>query len=398
MIKIISISLENEMDLVLAHKRSMKFAEKLGLTVATQTTFATAVSEIARTVIEHTDRGSLEIGITQKNTRYSLCASVNFDKDIQFTNADAGFYYAQKLVPEFELIEDVLFNQINMKIGLPRSLKLDPTKIALLKQYFDKEEPLNPYEEIKKKNITLNRLAGQREEELRQSRIIDEKKTEFISVASHEIKTPMTVLKAYTQMACATKEPISDKLRGVLGKIDQQSNKLMSLVHQLMDISRIENGSLQYNLSKVYLNEFLRNQVVVMQQILPDHELVYELAHDVEVHIDELRLEQVFSNLLGNAAKYSKKQTKIRVLTKLFNNNQIVISVSDEGMGVSEEDLKSIFNKFYRTNDVLKTHAGLGMGLFVTSKIVNDHGGKIWAESEIGTGSTFFFTLPIAKS
>jgi len=396
MIKVISISLENEMDLVLAHKRSMKVAEKLGLTVATQTTFATAVSEIARTVIEHTDNGMLEIGLQQNKTRYTLCAMVSFDKDIRFTNADSGFYYAQKLVPEFNMNEGLETNQIEMKIGVPRSLRLDPVKINLLKQYFEGEQPLNAYEEIKKRNITLNKIAGLQEEELRQSKLIDEKKTEFISVASHELKTPMTVLKAYTQLASATKEPISDKLRGLLGKIDLQSTKLMTLVQQLMDISRIENGNLQYNLNVVGLNDFLLGQLAVMRQILPLHELDDELAEDVEVNIDELRLEQVFSNLLGNAAKYSEKNTRISVATKLLETGEICISITDQGKGISAENLVSIFDKFYRTEDVLTTHSGLGMGLYVTSKIITDHQGKIWAESKVGSGSTFFFTLPLA--
>src|ERR1700742_2411564 len=152
MIKVVTISLENEMDLVLAHKRSMRVAERLGLTVATQTTFATAVSEIARTVIEHTDDGILDIGLEQNKTRYSLMATVSFDKDIRFTNADAGFYYAQKLVPEFDLAETDTVNLITMKIGLPRSLKLDPIKISLIKKEFAEELPINAYEEIKQRN------------------------------------------------------------------------------------------------------------------------------------------------------------------------------------------------------------------------------------------------------
>src|ERR1700744_5298485 len=125
MIKVVAISLENEMDLVLAHKRSMKVAEKLGLTVSTQTTFATAVSEIARTIIEHTDNGQLEIGLEQNKQRYSLLAAVTYDQDVNFTNADAGFYYAQKLVPEFSLKNGPASSQIEMKIGLPRSLRID---------------------------------------------------------------------------------------------------------------------------------------------------------------------------------------------------------------------------------------------------------------------------------
>jgi len=395
MIKVVSISLENEMDLVLAHKRSMKVAERLGLTVATQTTFATAVSEIARTVIEHTDGGQLDIGLEQNKQRYSLQASINFDKEVHFTNSDAGFYYAQKLVPEFNLTEGGDFNLIDMKIGLPRSLKLDPVKINLLKKYFEEEPALNAYEEIKQRNITLNKITDQQEQEIRQSRIVDEKKTEFISIASHEMKTPMTVLKAYTQMAKATKEPVSDHFRNLLGKIDLQSTKLLNLLKQLLDISKIENGSLQYNMKSVGLNDFLQSQLTVMRHILPHHELYAELGDDVQVMIDELRLEQVFSNLIGNAAKYSEKNSVIRLVTNYSNENFITIGIIDQGKGISSDDLKSIFGKFYRAKDVLKTHSGLGMGLYVTSKIVTDHGGTIWAESLEGAGSSFYFTLPV---
>ncbi|GAA4328851.1 hypothetical protein GCM10023149_33080 [Mucilaginibacter gynuensis] len=395
MTAIVSITLENEMDLVLAHKRSMKVAERLGLTVATQTTFATAVSEIARTVIEHTDTGILEIGLDQYKTRYSLVANITFEKEIRFTNADSGFYYAQKLVPEFELSESANSNLITLKIGLPRSLKLDPVKVNILKNHFEEESPLNAYEEIKQRNATLNRLATEKDEELRQSKLIDEKKTEFISVASHEIKTPLTILKAYTQLANATKEPVSDHLRGLLNKIDIQSNKLHALVQQLLDISRIENGNLQYNIQPANLNEFLRGQIAVMEHILPHHRFEIILGDDVQVLIDELRMEQVMANLLGNAGKYSDKNTRIVLQTKKTVPGSVTVTISDEGRGMSPEVMTSVFDKFYRAKDVIKSHTGLGMGLYITSKIVTDHHGKIWVESEEGKGSAFCFTLPL---
>ncbi|SEM77776.1 Signal transduction histidine kinase [Mucilaginibacter gossypiicola] len=394
MTEVVSISLENEMDLVLAHKRSMKVAEKLGLTVATQTTFATAVSEVARAVIEYTDNGTLTIGIEQNKTRYALKANVTFNSEIKLIAGDEGFYYAQKLVPEFELSGENGAYVIDMKLGLPRSLKLDAVKISILKKYFHEEQPLNPYEEIKRRNSHLHKLTAEQEEELKRTKLIDEKKTEFISIASHELKTPLTVLKAFTQMAKSTKEPVSDRLKGLLNKIDLQSNKLNSLVQQLLDISRAENGNLQYNMQQVKLNSFIVDQLAVMQSILPNHIISSSLGDDADVMIDILRMEQVFSNLLGNAAKYSRTNTSVEVSSAFNSDGHITISIKDQGIGMSADTMTSIFDKFYRAEDVSKTHAGLGMGLYITSKIVTDHGGKIWVDSKENEGSTFHFSLP----
>jgi len=382
------------MDLVLAHKRSMKVAERLGLTIATQTTFATAVSEIARTVIEHTDHGTLLIGLEQNKLRYHLKATVSFDSNIQFTNEDEGFYYAQKLMPEFSLTKTNDANLIEMKIGLPRSLNLDPLKIGEIQRFFKEELPLNPYEEIKLRNIKLNRLTEKQEEEIRRSRIVDEQKTEFISIASHEIKTPITVLKAYTQIAMGMKEHCNDHMRGMLSKIDIQTNKLLSLVQQLLDVSRIENGSLQSNKQVVDFNDFIANMASLTQHIIPNHRLTTSLCQTMAVRIDMLRMEQVFSNLIGNAAKYSSKETLIEIACSNPGDGFVQIAIKDQGIGMTPSSVESIFEKFYRDKDVIKTHSGLGVGLYITSKIIIDHGGQIWVESTPGKGSTFFFTIP----
>jgi signal transduction histidine kinase len=373
----------------------MWVAEKLGLTNATQTTFATAVSEIARSVIEHTDGGVLHIGLEQNKTRYTLVATVTYDKAIQFNNGDAGYYYAQKLVPEFIKTEEKDFNQIEMKLGLPRSLKLDAPKVMVLKKSFDSEEPLNAYEEIKLRNVTLNRLAVEQQEELRQSRIIDEQKTEFISIASHEIKTPITIIKAYTQIAKGMGDQCSDQVKNLLNKVDNQTNKLLSLIHQLLDITRIENGNLAYQLEEIEINSYVSEVLDIIKLIHPNHTFTTSLCMTQLIKIDKVRMEQVFSNLIGNAAKYSAKNTKIEVSCSIIDEGFIRIAVSDQGLGMSEETTKSIFNKFYRDKDVVQTHSGLGMGLYIASKIIVDHGGTIWVDSKENKGSTFYFTIPL---
>lgn len=392
---IIAISLENEMDLVLAHKRSMRVAEKLGLTIATQTTFATAVSEISRSIIEHTDSGMLRIGIDHQKQRFSLRALISFSGKVRFTKEDEGFYYAQKLVPQFLLSESEDLNYVEMKIGLPRSLNLDPLQIKLLKEFFLNDQPLNAYEELKQKNLSMKGMAEELEQEIRLSKLIDEQKTEFISVASHEIKTPITVLKAYSQMARAVAGNKDPKLAGILDKIDFQTGKLVQLVQRLLDVSKLESSQLDYTREDVQLNAFISDMAAIMQNIQPGHTILLELCEDCPLEFDKLRMEQVFTNLIGNAAKYSEKGTRITISTKKVKDGFINISIADEGIGMSEHTRVSVFDKFYRDEAVAKTHQGLGIGLYIASKILRENGGEIWLESEEGKGSVFHFTLPL---
>ncbi|MGM9476171.1 ATP-binding protein [Pedobacter sp. GSP4] len=396
--EILDISLENEMDLVVAHRRSMQVGERLGLTVATRTTFATAVSEVARTAIEYTDNGRLSILVAGKFPRYSLFAHIVFDSDQVFRESDEGFFYAKKLLPDFTFNASGHAYVIEMGLGLPRSLKIDDSKLALLKDYFDHIAPLNAYEEIKKKNSKLNQLTGEQEEEIKMRRELDEKKSEFISVASHELKTPITVVKAYTQMLKLLKNEYSDKVAAVLEKLDMQTTKLSTLAHQLMDVSRIEKGSLQYDLVEIELNSFMQETITLLSSVHAGNQINVKLGEGCLVKADPLRLEQVLTNLLGNAAKYSPRNMPIRIETSLSENkDRVTIAVTDRGMGMSRDGIERIFDKFYRLEEVTSSHPGLGMGLYISSKIISDHGGKIWVESVPGEGSSFFFTIPIHK-
>nr|WP_199082280.1 sensor histidine kinase [Pedobacter sp. ASV19] len=395
MTEIIAISLENEMDLVLAHKRSMKVAEKLGLTIATQTTFATAVSEVARTVIDYTNHGMLNIYIDGKVPRFSLMAQIIFDSEARPTRSDEGFYYAQKLVPEFEMSSSGTDHLISMRIGLPRSLKLDQLKINLLKTFFDLEGPVNAYEQIKHKNSLLHKITGEQEIEIKREREINEKKNEFISIASHEIKTPITIVKAYAQMLRMMRSECSDKANEIIDRLNGQTTKLGYLANQLMDVSRVENGSLEYNFESIKLNQFIGEVLSVLKHVYPGNEISWNAGQEIEVQLDKLRMEQVLTNLIGNASKYSSASSVIQI-NSVLEAEQIKIAVVDTGIGMSKENVERIFEKFYRNKEIRDSHPGLGMGLYITSKIVTDHGGKIWVESKPGKGSVFQFTIPLS--
>jgi PAS domain S-box-containing protein len=235
-----------------------------------------------------------------------------------------------------------------------------------------------------------------KEYELAQSKIIDEKKNEFLSIASHELKTPLTIVKAYTQLALDAANKASEPtISGYLSKVDGQAYKLQLLIQQLLDISKMQRGTMEYTYKNVELKSFLEDTVSSMERILPNKINTFIKANAI-VKIDELRIEQVLSNLLNNASKYSPQTVPIDISTAIIKN-QIAVAVTDYGMGITEENLDKIFDRFYRVDSGYFQTSGLGMGLFIAQSIMKGHKGDIWAHSEVGKGSTFYFSLPIIQ-
>lgn len=235
-----------------------------------------------------------------------------------------------------------------------------------------------------------------KEYELAQSKIVDEKKNEFLSIASHELKTPLTIVKAYTQLALDVAAKSTDStLSAYLSKVDSQAYKLQLLIQQLLDISKMQRGTMEYNFKNTEIKHFLEDTVSSMERILPNKLNTY-INHNAVVKMDVLRIEQVLSNLLNNASKYSPRNAPIDISTAIIKN-RIAIAVTDHGVGITEENLDKIFDRFYRVDTGYFQTSGLGMGLFIAQSIMKGHNGDIWAHSEVGKGSTFYFSLPIVQ-
>ena len=394
MLELITLTLENEMDLILAQKKASKLSEVLKLSLSTQAIFVTAVAEVCRVVIDFTDNGVLSLGLMQRSNRFSLSAIVQYDAVNGAQIEEENFFYAKKLLPLFQnyLLSDKYVIEIG--INLPRSVSLDQFSVKFLKDYFDTEPPISVYEEVKKRNLELSQIAENKDAQLRQSKYIDDKRNEFISIASHELKTPITIIKAYTQMALSGKESCSEQMKDFLTKIDAQSTKLKNLVQQLLDSSKIENGQLEYNYEELDFNSFMEDASFLLTHLLPNHKLSVELGKKVRVKIDKDRMDQVLTNLVSNAGKYPRVGSRVSLKTFVGENGDLIVSVADQGIGMSQESLHKVFQKFHRDKQVIKGYSGLGMGLYIASEIINDHGGKIWVESIQDRGSTFFFSLP----
>ncbi len=232
-----------------------------------------------------------------------------------------------------------------------------------------------------------------KEAELLQAKILEEKKNEFISIASHELKTPLTTIKAYAQLVLSiSQDENPHQLNPYLQKIDGYADKLNYLLNELLDVSRIHAGKFLLSPKEIEFNSFLTEVIDSMQHITSPHKIILERNEHAKVLIDPLRIEQVITNIISNAAKYSPGKKEI-IVNSSSNDNKIIVSVKDFGIGILTEKLTEIFNRFYRVDDVSKNFSGFGIGLFIASEIIKQHNGHIWAESKSGEGSTFYFSL-----
>lgn len=226
-------------------------------------------------------------------------------------------------------------------------------------------------------------------------RELEQRKDDFISMASHELRNPLTALKLQTTMLHRrlAKQDIQ-ALTSALSNMDGQINTIGRLVEELLDVSKIQAGKLEYHQETVDLDALLQETTVTMQQIYPSHRILVRGAAQANLLGDRDRLGQVFTNLLSNAIKYSPDAESVEV--ELSTSPETInISVHDHGLGIPQEQREKIFERFYRaTGPRQKAIPGLGMGLYIVAEIVKLHGGTITVDSTVGKGSTFTMTLP----
>ncbi|HEU5228572.1 MAG TPA: ATP-binding protein [Ktedonobacteraceae bacterium] len=228
---------------------------------------------------------------------------------------------------------------------------------------------------------------------------LEQQKDEFIGVASHELKTPVTSVKAYTQLLEMRFRKVGDELSSqMLKKMDMQLNKLTNLIRDLLDVTKIESGKLQLHKTSFDLNELIAEIVEEMQRTTTKHTLLQELSAPITLYADKDRIGQVVTNLLANAIKYSPEADTVIVRTA-HQDGAVVTSVQDFGIGIPAEKQSEIFERFFRVGgEAQATYPGLGLGLYISAEFVRRHHGSIWAESEEGKGSTFSFSLPVEKA
>jgi len=228
--------------------------------------------------------------------------------------------------------------------------------------------------------------------DIHEQKIKEQKKDEFLSIASHELKTPLTSVKAYLQLLQYTLEADLDKSKIYTEKAIQSVDRLKELISELLDVSKIQSGKLNLNLTTFNFNKMVNDCIEAIQYNGSKHMIVRSGKIADDFYGDEERLKQVLINLLSNAIKYSPDAQTVEV-DLVEEGDEITVSVKDFGIGISHENLKRIFERYYRVEGLDIHFQGLGIGLFISMDIIQRHHGKLCVESEPGKGSTFYFTL-----
>ncbi|NVM57155.1 MAG: PAS domain-containing protein, partial [Desulfobacterales bacterium] len=241
-------------------------------------------------------------------------------------------------------------------------------------------------------HITERKRAEEARKELMQM------KEDFVASVSHELRTPLTSIKGFLQLLLKGKVKDPAVQQEFLMRASQDANRLMALVNDLLDLSRLEAGRLQLELEEVDMSTLITETLQSLQGLAGEKGISMTYTPpktSVIVKADRRRLQQVLVNLVANAIKFSEAHRTILVTGEVTNDN-VTIKVIDQGPGIPAEELPKLFDKFYQAHSTVKRAVGgTGLGLYISKKIVEAHGGHIGADSELGRGSTFFFTLPL---
>lgn len=234
----------------------------------------------------------------------------------------------------------------------------------------------------------------------------EEMKSTFTSIISHELKTPVALIKGYAQtLARPDADWDATTARQSLEIIEEEADRLEALINNLLDVSRIQASGLRLEFDEVDIEALAAKIAEAYRTQTTTHQVELDFAQSLPlVWGDEERLRQVLTNLLGNAIKYSPNGGVIRIggwahhPPELDGQERVVLFVADEGIGIPQGELAHIFERFYRVDSSLRrSTTGAGLGLFLSKAIVEAHGGQIWARSEPGRGTTFFVSLPVAQ-
>lgn len=224
----------------------------------------------------------------------------------------------------------------------------------------------------------------------------DQQKHDFISMVSHELKTPLTSISAYVQLM--QKRAVTDSFMvNTLEKVQKQIRKMSTMIGSFLNVSRLESGKIQLIRSDFDIDKLICDVVEDVRLVHSAYQIHFIEGSPKVVNADREKIASVISNLISNAIKYSELGSTVLVESEIVDD-MVYVRVIDHGIGIRDEDLEKLFDRFYRVESLeTKTISGFGIGLYLSAEIIDLHDGKIWAESIYGEGSTFHFHMPLVS-
>ncbi|SDE96690.1 PAS domain S-box-containing protein [Mucilaginibacter pineti] len=329
---------------------------------------------------------------------------VVLDRDMQVLSVNEHFCRFFKSV-EKDIKGKVLFEHNNGQWNLPE-LKNLLINVLPNNNPFEGFEIENEFPKIGRKLLVLNArqviLKGKYQdrillaiEDITERREIEQRKEDFISIASHEMKTPLTSIKGNLQLLQRKAQQNNDTqyLSGFETAVKSVA-RLERLIYDLLDVSKIQAGRVAFSFTTFQLDRLINEAVSGIQATTNTHTIKVTGSANIEVTADFGRLEQVLLNLLSNAVKYSPDGKDVTLHMSILPD-YVKISITDKGVGIHERDHKRIFERFYRTDQISEKFPGVGIGLYVSNEIIKEHKGTLWVDSKEGEGAIFSFTIPI---
>jgi signal transduction histidine kinase len=267
------------------------------------------------------------------------------------------------------------------------------TSGELSRQPHTRTDAPDDVEQLKAQLEDLRRAYSDARAEVESLRELDKIKDEFLSVAGHELKTPLAVLIGLSDMLLLYTDRVgAEERKDLLERMRKQAEVLNAMIGQLVDLSRSGVGEFDLNIERISLSQLMQEVCERLKPMLTSHDLKVEGGDDVKVLVDRDNFDRILGNLLTNAAKYSPQGSAIEITTEIVEA-EAHISVADHGQGISPEDQERVFDRFFRVRG--GRSSGSGMGLAVAARYVELQGGRIWVDSLPGEGSKFTFTLTL---
>ncbi|MCG8334274.1 MAG: ATP-binding protein [Proteobacteria bacterium] len=277
------------------------------------------------------------------------------------------------------------------------------TEVEKLTQQLEKKNvKLHNYglqleETVKARTAELERALEETEESKKAAEEANNAKSEFLANMSHELRTPMHGILGFSKLGISKLDSSNvDKLGSYFQQIYTSGDKLLTLLNDLLDLSKLEAGMMVYDYSKISLANLVNSVIDELQALAAEKKIVIQFKHpntSNEIEADMIRLSQVVRNLISNALRYSQEGEKINVEIK-NEDSSLVLAVRDYGVGIPENETEAIFDKFIQSSKTKRKSGGTGLGLSISRQIIKDHNGRIWAENNTERGATFYFSIP----